>query len=65
MPRVQQLFINYLKRSFNFDENEGEKLWTRRFAFPAFSAAATTVNVDMATFNASVEILGGYRKSVV
>lgn len=58
--RVQQLFINYLKRSFNWDENEGEKLWSRRFAAAAWSAAATTVNVDINTFNASVEILGAY-----
>jgi len=60
MPRIQQVFVNYLKRSFNFDENEGEKLWTRRFAAAGWSAAATTVDIDITTFNGGLEILGAY-----
>lgn len=53
-------FVDYWRKGFHWRENEGTKLWTRRYQWGDFTAAATSKVIDVTNFRAGALIEGAF-----
>jgi hypothetical protein len=53
-------FVDYWRKAFKWRENETSKLWTRRYQFGDFAAAAVSKVIDITNIRAGALIEGAF-----
>jgi hypothetical protein len=53
-------FVDYWSKAFKWRENQESKLWTRRYQWGDFAAAAVTKVIDVTNFRAGAIIEGAF-----
>lgn len=59
-PNVPALVIEPIKWGYRWRQNQETRLWTRRFYYSQFSAAAGSATLDLTNFPAGLAIEGAF-----